>query len=419
MSLRYKGIVALVAIFVTAGIYQFALGCEGTRGGSEDKVMRASRGGGFKKSSDQNYKGKGNGGGGGEHKGGRHEGRNCGGNRQEGSGNRDQSNTQDSSGSNSDQNIDFSNYTDSQSLVAEAWNSYNNKDMGRAKAFAQETINRYSDQAKEQQASLSDFAPEGKESEYWALNDVATSHFILGSAYKSEGNNSKARGEFNTVISDYKYAQAYDPEQDIYWKVADAAQKELDTLPASDTQQSSDQSTKQSAGKHHQKQEQSSGGQQSQDQSSGDQQTGDSTGDQQTNQQPDSTNQNIDFSQYTDSASLLTQAWAGYNKKDWSTAQAFAQETVKRYDQQALEQQASLKDFAPQGQEDQYWALNDVATSYFIMASAYKAQGDYAKAAELLNLIISKYGFAQCYDPEQGIYWKVAEAAQKELDGLK
>jgi hypothetical protein len=391
MKLRYKGVIALIAIFVAVGVYHFACACEGTRGGSEDKVMRASRGDGFKKACDQNYSGE---------------------------------NKQDSSGSDENQNIDFSSYTDSASLTSEAWNSYNNGDMGRAKAFAQETVDRYSDQAREQQASLSDFAPEGSESDYWALNDVGTSHFILGSAYKSEGNNTKAREEFNTVISDYKYAQCYDPAQDIYWKVAEGAQKELENLPASDTQQSTNQTSgeqqqpKQSSGKQQQT-EQSSGGQESGEQSSGGQQAGESTGNQQTDQQPAGTNQNIDFSQYTDSQSLLTQAWAGYNEQDWATAQAFSQETITRYDQQALEQQASLKDFAPQGQESQYWALNDVATALFISASAYKAQGDYAKAAELLNLIITKYGFAQAYDPAQDIYWKIAEAAQKELDTLQ
>jgi hypothetical protein len=239
MKMR-KGVIALVVIFVTAGIFQFAYACDGTRGNSEQKTMNAYGRDGFKKSSDQDFSGRGNGGG--KHQGGhegRHEGKqdgeprgkhHGGGNKQDGSSNQGQSQTQDPTGTNSDQNIDFSSYTDSASLDAKAWEALNAEDYATAQAFAQETITRYSSQAKEQQASLSGFAPEGSESQYWALNDVATAFFISGSAYKAQANNTKAKEQFNTIISQYRYAQCYDPAQDIYWKVAEAAQKELDSL---------------------------------------------------------------------------------------------------------------------------------------------------------------------------------------------
>jgi hypothetical protein len=186
---------------------------------------------GFKKACDHDFRGKGNEGEGhhGRHEGG-HQGRHHGGNKQEGTGNQGQSNTQDTSGTNNNQNIDFSSYTDSASLVAQAWNDLNAKNYGNAEAFAQETVNRYASQAKEQQASLSGFAPAGSESQYWALNDVATALFISGSSYQAQGNTAKAKELFNTIISTYKYAQAFDPTQNLYWHVAEAAQKALDSL---------------------------------------------------------------------------------------------------------------------------------------------------------------------------------------------
>ena len=309
---------------------------------------------------------------------------------------------------------DLSQYTDSESLLGKAWEYAEAKNWDKVKLFADEVISRYTAEAKTQQASLKAFAPEGKEADYWALNDVATAHFILGTADKSQGKNVNAKKEFDTIISDYKYAQCYDPDQDLYWEVADAAREELVDLPSTDTAQSSDKSNNQSSD-NGQTKDQSSG--QSQNQSSGEDDQ--PSGDDQSQEQPENTDQTIDFSQYTDSQSLVAQAWANYTDKDWAKSKAFSEETIQRYEEQAREQQESLSAFAPQGEESKYWALNDVATSYYILAMTYRAQGDIEKAAELLKLIISKYGYAQCYDPEQKLYWKVAEAAQKELDGLE
>ncbi len=123
-----------------------------------------------------------------------------------------------------------------------------------------------------------------------------------------------------------------------------------------------------------------------------------------------------DLSQYTDSESLLAKAWEYSLEEDWDKVALFANEIIARYTEEAKTQQASLDDFAPEGSEAEYWALNDVATALFVLGSSYKSQGDNEAAAELFNKIISDYSFAQCYDPAQDIYWKVAEAAQKELE---
>jgi hypothetical protein len=241
MKLQYKGVIALVSIFVIAGICHIAYACDGTRGGSERKTMDASGGQGFRKSCDQDFRGH-NGDNGnhkgweqGKHKGwdkAGHEGNRNGRHHRETSSGNDQSSTGTDTGSNQSA-LDPTNadtYPDSTTLLTQAWNSYNEGDYATAQAFANEAIGRYSSQAKEQQASLSGFAPEGSEAQYWALNDVATSLFIMGSAYKSQGNNTAALQAFNTIISEYGYAQCYDPAQDLYWKVAEGAQKELDSM---------------------------------------------------------------------------------------------------------------------------------------------------------------------------------------------
>jgi len=127
----------------------------------------------------------------------------------------------------------------------------------------------------------------------------------------------------------------------------------------------------------------------------------------------------IEMISCTSSEALMKKAWDYYNDKDYAAAKAFAQECIDRYGEEALKQQASLKDFAPKGKESQYWALNDVATAYFILGEIYAKQKDYEKAKDAYNTVINKFGFAQCYDPTgDGFYWKVAEAAKKALKEL-
>ncbi|MFA5099512.1 MAG: hypothetical protein WC547_01325 [Candidatus Omnitrophota bacterium] len=118
-----------------------------------------------------------------------------------------------------------------------------------------------------------------------------------------------------------------------------------------------------------------------------------------------------------DSQSLMAKAWNYYDAKDYAAAKIFAGECISRYSEEALKQQESLKDFAPKGQESKYWALNDVGTAHFVLGEMYKAQNNTAKAKEEYNTVITKFGFAQCYDTK-GFYWKVAEAAMQAKKAL-
>ena len=124
-----------------------------------------------------------------------------------------------------------------------------------------------------------------------------------------------------------------------------------------------------------------------------------------------------DFTDYTDSASLISEAWSKLDKGNYNTAIEFAQETINRHATQAAEQQASLSGFASSDDAADYWALNDVGTAYFIMGKSSVKQEKIAKAKEAFQKIISDYGYAQCWDT-QGWWWKVAEGAQEELDKL-
>lgn len=132
--------------------------------------------------------------------------------------------------------------------------------------------------------------------------------------------------------------------------------------------------------------------------------------------------QTYDFGDHT-SALLVSKAWSSLASKDYAAVSAYAKKCVELYGQKAAEQQASLQDYAPTDKAFDYWALNDVATAYFILGKSYKEQKLSDEAKEAFKKVISDYSFAQCWQQgkegdKDGFHWKVAEAAKDELNLL-
>jgi hypothetical protein len=118
------------------------------------------------------------------------------------------------------------------------------------------------------------------------------------------------------------------------------------------------------------------------------------------------------------SAEMVSNAWASLDAGNYSSAISQANEVISAFGSQALQQQSTLTDFAPAGHEADYWALNDVATAYFILAEAQKAQGNTTQAKTNYQYIVTNLKFAQCFDPDTNSYWKVAQAAQEKINAL-
>lgn len=71
----------------------------------------------------------------------------------------------------------------------------------------------------------------------------------------------------------------------------------------------------------------------------------------------------------------------------------------------------------PQGTRDEvsrYWALNDMATIYFIKGEALRAAGKIDEAKLAFRDLIGRYRYGQCWDPK-GWWWKPAEGALDKL----
>jgi len=118
------------------------------------------------------------------------------------------------------------------------------------------------------------------------------------------------------------------------------------------------------------------------------------------------------------SSTLTGKCWKALEDKDYNAIIAYATKCSDMYLATAIEQQNSLKDFAPKDTAFNEWALNDVGTSLYILGMAYQAQNQNAKAIEAYKTLVDKLSFCQCWDPK-GWFWHPADAAKEKLAGLE
>ncbi len=250
---------------------------------------------------------------------------------------------------------DFGDYT-SQTLTSKAWESMESEDHKGVDLYVKKNIELYEAKAKEQQASLKDFAPKEKAFDYWALNDIGTSYFILGKSLLAQGKVDQAKEAFNNVIQKFSYAQCWDPKG-WFWKVAQGAQDQLSTIGTP-----------------------------------------------------------YDFGDYT-SMTLTTKAWESLGAQDAKGVEVYTKKCIQLYEEDAKKQQAALTGFAPKEKAFDSWALNDVATCYFIMGQSLMDQKKYPEAKAAFERVVNDFGYAQCWDPK-GWFWKVAVGARGNLNKI-
>jgi len=250
---------------------------------------------------------------------------------------------------------DFGDFT-SETLTTKAWKAFEAGDYAAAEAYATKCISLYENQAVQQAKSLTDFAPKGKEFNYWALNDVATCSFMMGKIHLVNGRVKEAQEAFHTVIDRFPFAQSWDPKG-WFWKVAEAASDKLSTIGTA-----------------------------------------------------------YDFGDYT-SQTLTTKAWQALQQNDHKGVELFTKKCIELYEGEAKKQQAALTGFLPKDKGFDAWALNDVATCYFILGDSLMAQKRSQEAKAAFQRVVDDFGYAQCWDP-QGWFWKVAVAARGRINKI-
>lgn len=118
----------------------------------------------------------------------------------------------------------------SAALTKKAWAALEAKHYDEVKTLVAKCLELHAAKAVEMQKSLKDFAPAGKEHDFWALNDCGTCQFILAKSLDAQGQKKEAIAAYTAVAEKFAYAQCWDP-QGWFWKPAEAAKdriKELD-----------------------------------------------------------------------------------------------------------------------------------------------------------------------------------------------
>lgn len=249
----------------------------------------------------------------------------------------------------------------SNTLAVNAWHAWDVRDLDAVYAYTSKCIDLYKAKALVLQASMTDYASPGTEFNYWALNDVATCYFVRGLALKEQGRTGEAKEAFNIIIKDFYYAQCWDPKG-WFWKPLQGAKDQLRLMELKEE------------GKEY------------------------------------------DFGDYT-SMTLTVNAWACLDKKDYPGVEVYTKKCIELYEGDAIKQQASLTDYLPKEQAFNPWALNDVATCYYILGDALLAEGKYGDAKDAYSKIIDKFSFAQCWDP-RGWFWKPAVGARGKINRI-
>lgn len=250
----------------------------------------------------------------------------------------------------------------SETLVGKAWEALAQDDIEAVLAYTNKCLELYAEQAQNMQKSLTGYVEGTNDDVFkmWALNDVATSLYIQGEAYRKANMKDEAKEVYNKLVKDYSYGQAWDPKG-WFWKPADAAKEKLTMIE---------------------------------------------------------TGVNYDFGDYT-SSFLTTQAWKALLADDLDAVNAYTNKVIELYAGKAKQMQESMTEYAWESKDKifSFWALNDVGTSLFIKGEAYKKAGKNKEAKEAYKQLVDNYFYAQCWDPK-GWFWKPAEAAQEALTAL-
>jgi len=247
----------------------------------------------------------------------------------------------------------------SETLTVKAWEALSNNDIEAVLAYTNKCLELYAEQAMEMQNDLSDYIEGPKEKVFaqWALNDVSTSLFVQGEAYRRAGKGKEAIKVFKRLINDYSYGQTWD-SNGWFWKPAKAAKEKIAMIDSG---------------------------------------------------------VELDFGDYS-SAFLVGQAWRALPSGDVKVVTSYTDKVIELYAEKAKEMQGSLTEYPWQSKEQvfNHWALNDVGTALFIKGEVLNKAGEAKEAKVAYKQLISDFYYSQCWDP-QGWFWKPSEAAQEKL----
>ena len=127
------------------------------------------------------------------------------------------------------------------------------------------------------------------------------------------------------------------------------------------------------------------------------------------------------------SQEFVTQAWEELTKNPQKSLLC-SDKTIQKWTRQADAQQAKAtregcSDPPPSSDfksySAAYWALSDVATSWFIRGEVYSQQAKWPEARAAYKTVIDKYRCAFTWDQGGGWFWRTADSAQEKYDEIR
>ena len=125
----------------------------------------------------------------------------------------------------------------------------------------------------------------------------------------------------------------------------------------------------------------------------------------------------LDYGDFA-SVTLTVKAWGALGEGEYADAVKYTEKCSELYEDEARKMQSSLTAKAPKDKVHDYWALNDVGTSYFIRGEALMKLNKNDEALAAYKVVTDDLYYAQAWDPK-GWFWAPADAAKMKIEMLK
>ncbi len=125
----------------------------------------------------------------------------------------------------------------------------------------------------------------------------------------------------------------------------------------------------------------------------------------------------LDYGDHS-SVTLQVKAWEALGEGRYADAVKFTEKCAELYEEEARKMQASLSAKPSSDVVNDYWALNDVGTCYFIRGEALTKLRREAEAIAAFKVVRDELYYSQAWDPK-GWHWAPADAAYPKIEMLE
>jgi tetratricopeptide (TPR) repeat protein len=129
------------------------------------------------------------------------------------------------------------------------------------------------------------------------------------------------------------------------------------------------------------------------------------------------TEDSLDYGDYT-SVTLQVKSWDALGEGKYEDALKYTEKCAELYEEEARKMQASLSAKPSTDVVNEYWALNDVGTCYFIRGEALTKMKKNSEALAAFKVVRDELYYSQAWDPK-GWYWAPADAAYPKIEMLE